>query len=85
MIESSLFYSKDWFNYPVMTMENLNKDALLGALARGEYTEEENSITFNTLGGIRFKGEYFDRVNGGEWQRNENLVVMLSAYALVAV
>lgn len=35
MIGLSLFYSKDWFNYPVMTMENLNKDALLGALARG--------------------------------------------------
>ena len=75
MIELSLFYSKDWFNYPVMTMENLNKDALLGALERGEYTEDGNQITFNKLGGISFKGEYFDRVNGGEWQRNENLVV----------
>ena len=32
MIELSLFYSKDWFNYPVMTMEKINKDALLGAL-----------------------------------------------------
>ena len=55
MIGLSLFYSKDWFNYPVMTMENLNKDALLGALARGEYSEDGNQITFNKLGGISFK------------------------------
>lgn len=75
MIELSLFYIKDWFNYPVMTMEKINQAALLGALERGEYTETENSITFGKLGGISFKGEYFDRVNGGEWQRNENLVV----------
>lgn len=58
-----------------MTMEKINQAALLGALERGEYTETENSITFGKLGGISFKGEYFDRVNGGEWQRNENLVV----------
>ncbi|MDD4852976.1 MAG: hypothetical protein PHW70_07465 [Acinetobacter towneri] len=56
-------------------MEKINQAALLGALERGEYTETENSITFGKLGGISFKGEYFDRVNGGEWQRNENLVV----------
>lgn len=58
-----------------MAMENINQDALLGALARGEYTEDGNQITFNKLGGISFKGEYFDRINGGEWQRNDNLVV----------
>lgn len=58
-----------------MTMEKINQTALLGALARGEYTENDNSITFDTLGGIRFKGEYFDRINGGEWQRAKNLVV----------
>ena len=58
-----------------MAMENINQDALLGALARGEYTEDDNQITFNKLGGISFKGEYFDRINGGEWQCNDNLVV----------
>ena len=58
-----------------MTMEKINQAALLGALERGEYTEEANQITFNKLGGISFKGEYFDRINGGEWQRAENLVV----------
>lgn len=75
MIELSLYYSDNWFNYQVMTMEKINQTALLSALARGEYTEDENSITFGKLGGISFTGEYFDRVNGGEWQRNENLVV----------
>ncbi|WP_347455705.1 hypothetical protein [Acinetobacter thermotolerans] len=56
-------------------MEKFKKSALLGALARGEYTEKENEISFDKLGGIKFKGEYFHRVNGGEWERAENLVV----------
>lgn len=58
-----------------MTMDQIKKDALLAAIDRGEYTEKDNQITFNQLGGISFKGEYFDRVNGGEWRRAENLVV----------
>lgn len=58
-----------------MTMEKINQTALLGALERGEYTENGNQITFNKLGGISFKGEYFHRVNGGEWSCAENLVV----------
>lgn len=56
-------------------MEKINQSALLGALQRGEYTESENKITFNGLGGISFKGEYFHRVNGGEWEHADNLVV----------
>ncbi len=58
-----------------MTMEKINKSALLGALARGEFTETDNQITFDKLGGIQFKGEYFHRVNGGEWEHADNLVV----------
>lgn len=57
-----------------MAMEKMNT-ALLSALERGEYTEKDNQITFNQFGGMSFKGEYFDRVNGGEWQHNNNLVV----------
>ena len=60
---------------PVITMQKINQADIAQAIARGEYTETDNQITFNKLGGISFKGEYFDRVNGGEWQRNENLVV----------
>lgn len=56
-------------------MQKINSADITQAIERGEYTETENQITFNKLGGISFKGEYFDRVNGDEWQRNENLVV----------
>ena len=59
----------------VIKMEKIKQSDITQAIERGEYTETENQITFAKLGGISFKGEYFDRVNGGEWQRNENLVV----------
>ncbi len=58
-----------------MTMQKINSADITQAIERGEYTETENQITFNKLGGISFKGEYFDRINGGEWQRTDNIVV----------
>ena len=47
--------------------------ALLSAISANDYTEnQDGSIT--TGGGITAKGEYFDRINGGEWTRTENLI-----------
>lgn len=47
--------------------------ALLSAISANDYTEnQDGSIT--TGGGITAKGEYFDRTNGGEWARTENLI-----------
>lgn len=47
--------------------------ALLSAISANDYTEnQDGSIT--TSGGITAKGEYFDRTNGGEWVRTENLI-----------
>ena len=47
--------------------------ALLAAVSANDYTNnEDGSIT--TGQGITAKGEYFDRVNGGEWTRTENLI-----------
>lgn len=56
---------------------NLSKavtmSALLAAVSANDYTDnEDGSIT--TGQGITAKGEYFDRVNGGEWERTENLI-----------
>lgn len=47
--------------------------ALLTAVSDNDYTENpDGSIT--TGKGITAKGEYFDRINGGEWTRTENLI-----------
>lgn len=46
---------------------------LLAAVSANDYTENaDGSIT--TGQGITAKGEYFDRINGGEWTRTENLI-----------
>ena len=47
--------------------------ALLAAVSANDYTtNDDGSIT--TGKGITAKGEYFDRINGGEWTRTENLI-----------
>ena len=47
--------------------------ALLAAVSTNDYTNnEDGSIT--TGQGITAKGEYYDRINGGEWTRTENLI-----------
>lgn len=47
--------------------------ALLAAVSANDYTNnEDGSIT--TGQGITAKGEYYDRINGGEWQRTENII-----------
>lgn len=47
--------------------------ALLAAVNANDYTtNDDGSIT--TGKGITAKGEYFDRINGGEWTRTENLI-----------
>ena len=47
--------------------------SLLAAVNANDYTNnDDGSIT--TGQGITAKGEYFDRINGGEWTRTENLI-----------
>lgn len=47
--------------------------ALLAAVSANDYTNnEDGSIT--TGQGITAKGEYYDRINGGEWTCTENLI-----------
>lgn len=47
--------------------------ALLAAVSANDYTSnDDGSIT--TGQGITAKGEYYDRTNGGEWTRTENLI-----------
>lgn len=47
--------------------------ALLAAVSSNDYTSnDDGSIT--TGQGITAKGEYYDRINGGEWTRTENLI-----------
>lgn len=50
------------------------KSVVSSAIAAGTFTETSDGAVFKH-GGICVKGEYFDRINGGEWQRSENLVV----------
>lgn len=55
------------------TLSPFLASALLSAISANDYTEnQDGSIT--TGGGITAKGEYFDRTNGGEWARTENLI-----------
>lgn len=47
--------------------------SLLAAVSSNDYTSnDDGSIT--TGQGITAKGEYYDRINGGEWTRTENLI-----------
>lgn len=47
--------------------------SLLAAVNANDYTtNDDGSIT--TGKGLTAKGEYFDRINGGEWTRTENLI-----------
>lgn len=47
--------------------------AVSAAMAVNDYTNnEDGSIT--TGQGVTAKGEYYDRINGGEWTRTENLI-----------
>lgn len=47
--------------------------SLLAAVSANDYiSNDDGSIT--TGQGITAKGEYFDRINGGEWTRTENLI-----------
>lgn len=47
--------------------------AVSAAMAINDYTNnDDGSIT--TGQGITAKGEYYDRINGGEWTRTENLI-----------
>jgi len=60
----------------VKSQKSLNPflaSALLAAVSAKDYTNnEDGSIT--TGQGITAKGEYYDRINGGEWTRTENLI-----------
>ena len=55
------------------TLNPFLASALLAAVNANDYTtNDDGSIT--TGKGITAKGEYFDRINGGEWTRTENLI-----------
>lgn len=55
------------------SLNPLLASALLAAVSAKDYTNnEDGSIT--TGQGITAKGEYYDRINGGEWTRTENLI-----------
>ncbi|MDY0046068.1 MAG: hypothetical protein RBS10_01490 [Thauera propionica] len=53
-------------------MSNLRKE-LAGALARDQYDVTEEGVYFPRQG-VLAAGEYFDRINGGEWERTKNLI-----------
>ena len=52
----------------------MNKQDLNNDLQAGNYEMTEKGIYFPKQG-IVAQGEYFDRINGGEWQKTDNLVV----------
>jgi len=52
----------------------MNKQDLNNDLQAGNYEMTEKGIYFPKQG-IVARGEYFDRINGGEWQKTDNLVV----------
>jgi len=54
-------------------MSNLRKE-LTQALHNEVFDVTEDGLYFPKQG-VRAAGEYFDRVNGGEWQRTPNLIV----------
>lgn len=49
------------------------KQQLAQAMQAGAYQETDEGIYFPQHG-ITAKGEYYDRINGGEWTRTENLI-----------
>ena len=53
-------------------MSNLRKE-LAGALARDQYDVTEEGVYFPRQG-VLAAGEYFDRINGGTWERTKNLI-----------
>lgn len=53
--------------------ESLKKE-ICKAIDKEHYDITESGIVFPSLD-VLAKGEYFDRVNGGEWSRTPNLVV----------
>lgn len=53
--------------------ESLKKE-ICTAIAKEHYDMTESGLVFPSLD-VLAKGEYFDRVNGGEWSRTPNLVV----------
>lgn len=56
-----------------MNQPNL-KTVVASAIAAGTFASTADGAIFEHAG-LSVKGEYFDRVNGGEWKRSENLVV----------
>lgn len=58
-------------------MKKVSKVAMLSAvsaaMAVNDYTNNEDS-SITTGQGITAKGEYYDRINGGDWSRTENLI-----------
>lgn len=55
-------------------MERKLQQVISVDLGREDYDYTAQGIYFPRQG-VFVKGEYFDRVNGGDWQRTENLVV----------
>lgn len=55
-------------------MDRNQQQAILNDLEAGRFEESEGSIYLPNHG-LKASGEYFDRVNGGEWQTTQNLVV----------
>lgn len=55
--------------------KELKQSLLLTAIASGNFEESKSGLIFPETG-ITAKGEYFDRVNGGHWSRNSNLVTV---------
>ena len=55
-------------------MDRNQQQAILNDLAAGHFKETESGIYLPDHN-LMASGEYFDRVNGGEWQTTRNLVV----------
>ena len=55
-------------------MNNQQQDAVLQDLQAGRYEMTENGLYF-PVQKVLANGEYFDRINGGQWQATKNLVV----------
>ena len=55
-------------------MKECLKNEIRKAIAKEHYDITDSGIVFPSLD-VLAKGEYFDRVNGGEWSRTPNLVV----------
>ena len=55
-------------------MSNSMRKALAKAVSNQDYELTDSGVLFPRQG-ILAVGEYFDRVNGGDWQRTKNLIV----------